>query len=419
MTKSSLILLLMLCSCQCQVEPLNEVNNIPCQILVDGTYKIITKRTKEYETLNKGECQTGLTDNSDDITKCVGYIDSKLETCNGLDDDCNGLIDDNSILDLPYYNEQNDCNHLGVCEFSSKNCINGEYVCKTPDEFGKETCDNKDNDCDGEVDEDTLEDPIFADSERYVYTGDPATINIGECRAGYRECVDGRTNIRFMRTPTSEICGNGDDDDCDGLTDEGNADTEEIDFALIIDYSGSMTDTINSIADALCQWSAQGNLVSSRFAVIAVGYIGPFHMQQTAILTDFTDSGTACDIIRENNIRTYFGNIEQQLNATYNINDPNNIDTYLSWGNGERKVFIFSDENLQQTIHPLIRQAIDIVVTQCLEQDYIIGALIDYNTNDQNLWVELTQRCNGFLDYLTTDSREMIAILNYWISSDC
>ena len=158
-----------------------------------------------------------------------------------------------------------------------------------------------------------------------------------------------------------------------------------------------MTNIINSIADALCQWSAQGSLVNSRFAVIAVGYTGPFHTQQeTALLTDFTDSGTACDIIRRNNIPGYYGSIEQQLSAAYNANDPTNINTHLSWGNGERKVFIFSDEGLQQNIQPTIIQAIDVVAAQCLEQSYIIGALINYNVNDQYLWVDLTQRCNGF-----------------------
>ena len=255
-----------------------------------------------------------------------------------------------------------------------------------------------------------------------MYTAEPDTINIGECRAGYKECVDGVVSIRNMRTPVPEICGNDDDDDCDGLTDERETGLESIDYALIIDYSGSMSDTIDSVANALCDWSTQGVLSDSRFAVIGIGYVDytdPTIQKEIKVLTDFTDAGTACNVIRTNNYFTHFGGLEYQLNATFDASDPSSINGYVSWLNNNRKVLIFSDEMLQQDFAPSIQEAIDIVVEQCIDTGYIIGAFINYNTPDQQLWVDLTQRCGGFLDYISPNPQQMIDTLNYWVGEDC
>ena len=74
---------------------------------------------------------------------------------------------------------------------------------------------------------------------------------------------------------------------------------------------------------------------------------------------------------------------------------------------------------LQQDFAPSIQEAIDIVVEQCIDTGYIIGAFINYNTPDQQLWVDLTQRCGGFLDYISPNPQQMIDTLNYWVGEDC
>jgi hypothetical protein len=66
-----------------------------------------------------------------------------------------------------------------------------------------------------------------------------------------------------------------------------------------------------------------------------------------------------------------------------------------------------------------VQEAIEMVVAQCVEQNYIIGAFIEYNIFDQTLWIELTQRCGGFLEYLSTSPSQMIDTLNYWVGTDC
>ncbi|MFH1532425.1 MAG: MopE-related protein [Pseudomonadota bacterium] len=131
------------------------------------------------------------------------------ETCNGLDDDCDGSIDENwSTLGNP-------------CEAGTGECHqNGTTICK-PDGTGTkcsvtggaptpEVCDGKDNDCDGGVDE-TF--PL----------GNPCTVGTGTCaNQGVLECkVDGSGTECSADPfpPQLELC-DGLDNDCDGAADE-------------------------------------------------------------------------------------------------------------------------------------------------------------------------------------------------------
>ena len=83
---------------------------------------------------------------------CDGQIDEYsggVEYCNGIDDNCNGFIDEG--FDVGGY-----CTvGVGECRSSgSLICDNGGTVCDaSPGTPSSEVCNGKDDDCDGSIDE--------------------------------------------------------------------------------------------------------------------------------------------------------------------------------------------------------------------------------------------------------------------------
>jgi hypothetical protein len=106
---------------------------------------------------------------------------SKNEVCNGIDDNCNGLID----------------------ESTQANPLDCQPCVAQP-----ETCNGKDDDCDKEVDE-------VAD---LVDDNQPCGSDVGQCNPGTTVCVDGDLQCQGATGPFTEIC-DGFDNDCDNLTD--------------------------------------------------------------------------------------------------------------------------------------------------------------------------------------------------------
>ena len=214
-------------------------------------------------------------DGSNDVT-CVWGGDEDAESCNQLDDDCDGVTDEEGAVGCTIYYYDGDADGFGVAENTkcfcaptgnytaivaddcddSNNivypgatelcnnnddncdedidevfsvggdcdgadadlCEHGTYTCK-PDGSGVEClneapvniveiCDNKDNDCDGAVDE-----------------GNPGggadcgQSDVGECQLGELVCVKGAVICAGAMNPSEEIC-DGLDNDCDGVTNE-------------------------------------------------------------------------------------------------------------------------------------------------------------------------------------------------------
>ncbi len=128
-------------------------------------------------------------------------------TCDGTDDDCDGEADE----DVP--TTQTTCG-LGACAATGTlGCQAGELVDScTPGTPAAtdQTCDNVDDDCDGEADDD------------FVMT--PTSCGVGACAGttGTLTCVDGVSSDSCdpLEGAVTETC-DGSDDDCDGETDEG------------------------------------------------------------------------------------------------------------------------------------------------------------------------------------------------------
>jgi hypothetical protein len=133
---------------------------------------------------------------------CLDGGAGTAEGCNGLDDNCDGQVDEGA----PGSGAACDTGLPGRCAPGLTRCEDGALHCHAT-AARAEACNGEDDDCDGQVDNGL--------AETACDTGQQ-----GACRAGTLRCVDGGSVCVARRGPTSEICGNGVDDDCNGETDE-------------------------------------------------------------------------------------------------------------------------------------------------------------------------------------------------------
>lgn len=138
------------------------------------------------------QCPTGTDCDDNDPFINPGVI---LERCNNKDDNCNNSTDENVPTQT--------CS--SACGTGTATCTGGQMVCNAPAPKA-ETCNNQDDDCNGRVD-------------------DAIVVNCSNaCGAGWQTCQGGTLSACSGRQPTSELCSDGADNDCDGFTDTADPD---------------------------------------------------------------------------------------------------------------------------------------------------------------------------------------------------
>ena len=194
--------------CRPDIEPSDE--------LCDGLDNDCNGQTDEGDvgqgqhcmTDEPGVCGVGTTSCDGELgVRCRPDIEPSDETCDGLDNDCDGQIDEG------YVGQDWRCvtDDPSVCMWSTTYC-DGEsgLRCRSNAEPSAETCDGLDNNCNGEADEGDV------GQGQHCATDQP-----GVCAAGTTYC-GGELGVLCSRNvaPSSETC-DGLDNDCDGLIDEG------------------------------------------------------------------------------------------------------------------------------------------------------------------------------------------------------
>jgi Notch-like protein len=123
------------------------------------------------------------------------------EVCDGVDNDCNCLVDDMGTLTCG----------LGDCFSEVDVCVGGELRECVPGEPAPEVCDGRDNDCDGALDDG--EDEPWFNQPCDGPDGDLCVEGVYGCSGGVQTCSD-QSGTSF------ELC-NGVDDDCNPATPDG------------------------------------------------------------------------------------------------------------------------------------------------------------------------------------------------------
>ena len=164
------------------------------------------------------------------FSDCVlGTTTGDDSNCNGIDEDCSGVADDN------FLRVHTTCG-VGACAAAGlTECVDGvqgdSCVAGTPADSDAD-CDNVDDDCSGETDED--------------FVSAATTCGEGACEStGATSCVEGGiVDSCLAGEAVTEVC-NGADDDCDQTVDEGFPDSDGDEVADCIDPDDDDDDIID------------------------------------------------------------------------------------------------------------------------------------------------------------------------------
>jgi hypothetical protein len=187
----------------------NGVVDEGCDCLEGATRSCFTP--DDQSLIGKGVCKAGLEtcDSSGAYGDCVGEVLPSAEICDGEDNDCNAAVDEGLGITV--------CGE-GACQRMVQACTVGSpTACNPGTPADTEECNGIDDNCDGVVDEGCN---CQNGATQACYPGAAATRDVGACADGEQTCSAGAWGpCEGAVEPTSEQC-DALDNDCDGQVDE-------------------------------------------------------------------------------------------------------------------------------------------------------------------------------------------------------
>jgi hypothetical protein len=181
------------------------------------------------------------------VDSCDPLAGAMAEACDGIDNNCNGSVDDGITCGCINGQTRDVACGTGACAATgTETCVNGEWSGSTcvPGSPVAETCDGIDNNCNGSVDD--------------GIASTPTVCGVGACtRAGASSCVGGQlVDSCQAGTPVAETC-DGIDNNCNGSVDDGIASTPTVCGVGACARNGQLACTGGAMVDS-CQPGAPG-----------------------------------------------------------------------------------------------------------------------------------------------------------------
>ena len=177
----------------------------------------------------------GYVDNADDCDDLhATSFPGGTEVCDERDNDCDGTTDEDDAVDAATWYYDFDGDGFGDAATTATACTAPEdYVANATDcldrdstisPAGTETCNEEDDDCDGEIDEDATDASTwYVDSDGDGYGSESYSLEACDQPSGFVDNTDDCNDGSELATPDGTETCDGLDNDCDGEIDEDDA----------------------------------------------------------------------------------------------------------------------------------------------------------------------------------------------------